>query len=126
MVLYNNTTGSLNPTVAAPSGQPPITIPVVAGDGILRVPYAGYKGDYQSIPTIVPTASNYPWVARYGGTDASGNLIWDKPGALGHLDQPGDHDQSLTAAALWRKEEAGSPARGAGLLRQDARGVTGS
>lgn len=48
-----------------------------SGDGILRVPYAGFKGDYQSIPTIVPTANNYPWVARYGGTNAQGQIIWN-------------------------------------------------
>jgi len=38
VVLYNNTTGFLNPTVAPPAGEPPITIPVVAitaADGVL-------------------------------------------------------------------------------------------
>jgi hypothetical protein len=30
VVLYNNTAGALNPTVAPPAGSPPITIPVVA------------------------------------------------------------------------------------------------
>jgi minor extracellular serine protease Vpr len=34
----------------------------------VRVPYAGFKGDYQSIQAIVPTASGYPWLARLVGT----------------------------------------------------------
>lgn len=30
----------------------------------VRVPYAGLKGDYQSIQAIVPTVNNFPWLAR--------------------------------------------------------------
>ena len=33
----------------------------------VRVPYAGIKGDYQSIQAIVPTANNYPWLAKLSG-----------------------------------------------------------
>jgi len=35
----------------------------------VRVPYAGFKGDYQSIQAIVPTANNYPWLAKLVGTN---------------------------------------------------------
>jgi hypothetical protein len=30
----------------------------------VRVPYAGLKGDYQSIQAIVPTVNNFPWLAK--------------------------------------------------------------
>jgi minor extracellular serine protease Vpr len=30
----------------------------------LRVPYAGYKGDYQAVPAMTPTTQGYPWLAR--------------------------------------------------------------
>ena len=33
----------------------------------LRVPYAGYKGDYQAVPALAPTAKGYPWLARRTG-----------------------------------------------------------
>jgi len=29
-----------------------------------RVPYAGYVGDYQAIPTLTPTANGFPWLAQ--------------------------------------------------------------
>lgn len=34
----------------------------------LRVPYVGLKGDYQSIKTVTPTSSNFPWLATLSGT----------------------------------------------------------
>jgi minor extracellular serine protease Vpr len=37
------------------------------GDTPLRVPYAGYKGDYQAVPAMTPTSSGYPWLARQTG-----------------------------------------------------------
>lgn len=33
-----------------------------------RVPYAGFKGDYQSVSALAPTSSGYPWLARLTGT----------------------------------------------------------
>lgn len=33
----------------------------------LRIPYAGFKGDYQAIQVLKPTASNFPWLAKYDG-----------------------------------------------------------
>jgi subtilisin family serine protease len=39
------------------------------GDGqTLRVPFAGLKGDYQSIQVLTPTANGFPWLARSVGT----------------------------------------------------------
>jgi minor extracellular serine protease Vpr len=34
-----------------------------AEGGTLRVPYSGFKGDYQSIKVLAPTASNFPWIS---------------------------------------------------------------
>jgi subtilisin family serine protease len=42
---------------------------ITPGDGHppLRVPYAGYKGDYQAVPAMTPTTRGYPWLARQTG-----------------------------------------------------------
>ncbi|MDC3982921.1 S8 family serine peptidase [Polyangium jinanense] len=34
------------------------------GTTTLRVPYIGFKGDYQSIVALVPTAQGFPWLSR--------------------------------------------------------------
>ncbi len=44
-----------------------VAIPDDGGQDV-RVPYVGFKGDYQSIPTLTPTASGFPWLARQVGT----------------------------------------------------------
>jgi minor extracellular serine protease Vpr len=39
------------------------------GDGqVLRVPFAGFVGDYQSIQALAPTANGFPWLAKLIGT----------------------------------------------------------
>src|SRR5439155_3662471 len=43
-----------------------VLTPQVAGTAI-RVPYAGFKGDYQAVQILVPTASAYPWLASKNG-----------------------------------------------------------
>jgi hypothetical protein len=35
---------------------------------VLRVPYAGFKGDYQSTQVLTPTANGFPWLAQLVGT----------------------------------------------------------
>jgi subtilisin family serine protease len=60
----------------------------------LRVPYAGFKGDYQSIQVLAPTANNFPWLAKFNGTTytnqpagASYTLVGnDLPNILAHFD----------------------------------------
>lgn len=37
----------------------------------LRVPYAGMKGDYQSVPILTPTQYGFPWLASVSGTTYS-------------------------------------------------------
>jgi minor extracellular serine protease Vpr len=44
-----------------------ITLTPNDGTHVLRVPYAGYNGDYQAISALVPTANNFPWLARQTG-----------------------------------------------------------
>ena len=41
------------------------------------VPFTGFKGDYQSIPALTPTASGFPWLAKQVGT----NLVKQVAGA---------------------------------------------
>ncbi|MBQ0934562.1 S8 family serine peptidase [Ideonella paludis] len=38
------------------------------GGETLRVPYSGFKGDYQSIQVLTPTANGFPWLAQLVGT----------------------------------------------------------
>jgi minor extracellular serine protease Vpr len=45
------------------------------GDTPLRVPYAGYKGDYQAVPAMTPTAKGYPMLARQADTDVPTVLV---------------------------------------------------
>jgi minor extracellular serine protease Vpr len=37
------------------------------GGNVARVPFAGFKGDYQSIPALTPTANGFPWLAKLSG-----------------------------------------------------------
>lgn len=38
------------------------------GSPTLRVPYAGYIGDYQLRQVLTPTANGFPWLAKFTGT----------------------------------------------------------
>jgi len=51
----------------------------------VRVPYAGFKGDYQSIQAIVPTANGFPWLAKAVGTSYA-----NQPGGATYTLQGGD------------------------------------
>jgi subtilisin family serine protease len=63
-------------------------------DHVFRVPFAGFIGDYQSIPVLTPTANGFPWLAKLaGGTftnqpaGASYSLVGDDvPQFLAHFD----------------------------------------
>jgi minor extracellular serine protease Vpr len=57
---------------------------------VLRVPYVGFKGDYQSIQVLTPTANNLPWLAKVVGT----NLVNQPTGANFTL-QTGDTPRIL-------------------------------
>ncbi|MDQ3289064.1 MAG: Fn3-like domain-containing protein [Pseudomonadota bacterium] len=37
------------------------------GSAVLRVPFAGYVGDYQSRTVLAPTANGFPWLATLAG-----------------------------------------------------------
>ncbi|HVG09334.1 MAG TPA: S8 family serine peptidase [Thermoanaerobaculia bacterium] len=39
------------------------------GGQTLRVPFAGFKGDYQSIQVLAPTANGFPWLAKVVGAN---------------------------------------------------------
>jgi subtilisin family serine protease len=71
-----------------------ITLTPDDGGTVLRVPYAGYNGDYQEIPVLTPTPFGFPWLAKVVGVDlvnqpagASFTLLdLDVPFILYHLD----------------------------------------
>jgi len=64
------------------------------GGTVPRVPYAGYKGDYQAIVALTPTPAGFPWLAKLVGTSlvnqptgAAFTLVGnDLPFILLHLD----------------------------------------
>lgn len=67
-----HSTGSVDVTITAPAepdkGQYGGYLAVTATDqDTVRVPYAGFIGDYQSIPTVTPTENEFPWLARLEG-----------------------------------------------------------
>ncbi len=45
------------------------------GGQVYRVPYAGFKGDYQSILVLNPTPFGFPWLAKL-----SGGFFFNQPG----------------------------------------------
>ncbi|CAD5369226.1 Peptidase S8 [Rubrivivax sp. A210] len=75
------------------------------GGAPLRVPYAGFKGDYQSIQVLAPTANGFPWLAQLSGgffnnmpTGASYTMAGDDiPFFLIHLDH---HSERVLLEAL--------------------------
>jgi hypothetical protein len=59
--------------------------------GVIRVPYAGFKGDYQAIQILTPTTKGYPWlVDKTGANQPSGATFTlqqdDTPRVVAHLD----------------------------------------
>ena len=64
------------------------------GGAVYRVPYAGFKGDYQSTQVLTPTVNGFPWLAQISGTSflnrAAGGTYTlvgtDIPVFLMHLD----------------------------------------
>jgi minor extracellular serine protease Vpr len=75
------------------------------GGATLRVPFAGFKGDYQSIAVLTPTANGFPWLAKVAGDSlvnqpggASYSLVGDDiPFFIVHLDH---HSQKLRLEAF--------------------------
>jgi minor extracellular serine protease Vpr len=54
-----------------------ITLTPSDGGPVLRVPYAGYNGDYQAIQALTPTPNKFPWLAKVVGP----NLVNQPTGA---------------------------------------------
>lgn len=61
-------------TVTAPSGPAQgqyggYVVLTPQGEGqTYRVPFAGFVGNYQTVPVLTPTANGFPWLARLVGT----------------------------------------------------------
>jgi len=53
----------------------------------LRVPYAGYKGDYQAISILTPTTANFPWLVRLDDFThlPNGDMFTLAPGDIPYL-----------------------------------------
>ena len=44
-----------------------VTLTPQTAGATYRVPYAGFKGDYQSTQVLTPTANGFPWLAQLAG-----------------------------------------------------------
>lgn len=59
--------------------------------GVIRVPYSGFKGDYQAVQILVPTTKGYPWLAdKTGANQPSGATFTlqagDMPRVIAHFE----------------------------------------
>lgn len=88
-----------------------LTLVPQGGGETLRVPYAGFKGDYQTTPVITPTSNGFPWLAQLGGgfynnrpNGATFTMVGDDiPFFLVHLDHHAQKMEfSVTHAATGR------------------------
>jgi minor extracellular serine protease Vpr len=62
-----------------------------SASGILRVPYSGFKGDYQALQILVPTTNGYPWLADQTGTNRPSGATFtlqsgDTPRVIAHFE----------------------------------------
>ena len=70
------------------------------GGAPLRVPYAGFNGDYQSIQAVTPTASGFPWVShltscdRFVGIDCTAGGEYEKADAGAAFDLSDEIDET--------------------------------
>jgi subtilisin family serine protease len=96
--------GKVSVTITADSTLPERSIyggyivltPQGVGASTYRVPYAGFRGDYQSTVVLTPTANGFPWLAQVVGSSyvkrpagATYTLVGsDIPYFLMHLDHP--------------------------------------
>ena len=55
------------------------------GAEAVHVPYAGLKGNYQSIPVLTPTQYGFPWLAQ-----AVGNSLFNRPNGATYTLQNSD------------------------------------
>jgi hypothetical protein len=55
----------------------------------VRVPYSGFKGDYQSITVLEPTPNGFPWLAKLDGNtyrrQEAGATFTMKDGDIAHV-----------------------------------------
>jgi subtilisin family serine protease len=73
-------TVTANPALAARSLYSGYLLLTARGGGdVTRVPYAGFKGDYQSIRVLAPTSRGFPWLAKRSGT-----LYFNQPGGASY------------------------------------------
>jgi minor extracellular serine protease Vpr len=74
---------------------------VFTGDdgSLFRVPYAGFKGDYQSIQVLNPTPFGFPWLAKLEGgfyfNQPDGATFTTKDGDIPYIVAHFDHQSSL-------------------------------
>ncbi len=57
-----------NPLIAQQAQYGGYIVLTTSGGQVYRVPYAGLKGDYQSIVVLHPTANGFPWLAKRTAT----------------------------------------------------------
>jgi subtilisin family serine protease len=104
ITVATGSTASVDVTISPPAGAPTgavfdgyLVFTATSGGAVYRVPYAGFKGDYQSIPILTPTTASFPWLAKLLPTGtfenrpngATYSMTGDDiPFILAHFDHP--------------------------------------
>jgi minor extracellular serine protease Vpr len=65
-----------------------ITLTPQGGGAVMRVPYSGLKGDYQSFTVLTPTANGFPWLAKTTNGSTFSNNAAGVPYTMVGLDIP--------------------------------------
>jgi hypothetical protein len=80
-VVPAGSSATVDVTVTANAGLPDraiyggyITLKPQGGGAEYRIPYAGFKGDYQSTQVLTPTVRGFPWLA-----ELSGGFFFNRP-----------------------------------------------
>ena len=104
------TSATVTVTITANPGLPDdslfggyIVVSPGANGEAIHVPYAGLKGNYESIPVLTPTPNGFPWLAKL----ANGNL-YSQPSGASYTLQNGDLPYfvfHLDHQARWLKME---------------------
>ena len=90
-----NSSATLDVSIAPGAGLPALAqyggylyLAAQSSGNTVRVPYAGFTGDYQAIQVLAPTASGYPWLARTSNGTSFSKDTTGAPNTMAGFAQP--------------------------------------
>ena len=108
----NNGVAVVDVTITAPASPNQgqyggyITLTPQGGGNALSVPYAGFIGDYQTVPVLTPTANGFPWLARLNAAVNAAIIAPQTRERLAALGSEGGGGTPEEFGALIRKDSA--------------------